>query len=83
MFARFIHPLRVLTRIGAGGPSAAADAAEHAQDPDAAAGGARDGRPRRLRPAPPRAQLALGGASAGARVIRKLTNRRASLAGSA
>jgi hypothetical protein len=79
-----IHPLAVLTpRVGAGRPSAAADAAEHAQDPDAAAGGARDGRPRRLRPAPPRAQLALGGASAGAGVTRKQTKRRAGLAGGA
>lgn len=51
-------------------PSPAGDAAEHVQDPDAAAGGARAPRARRLLPAPPRAQLALGGAPARAGVKR-------------
>ena len=53
---------------GAGGPPPAADAAEHEQDPDGAAGGAGAPGARRLLPAAARAQLALGGAPAGAGV---------------
>lgn len=47
--------------VDAGRPSAAADAAEHAQDPGAAAGGAGDAGARRLLPEPARARLALYG----------------------
>ncbi|AQK46487.1 Transcription factor TGA4 [Zea mays] len=48
-----------------GGPSPADDAAADAQDPDAAAGGQGPPGARRLLPAPPHAQLDVGGAPAG------------------
>uniref|UniRef100_A0A453DAA0 Uncharacterized protein n=2 Tax=Aegilops tauschii subsp. strangulata TaxID=200361 RepID=A0A453DAA0_AEGTS len=54
----------------AGGPSPAGDAAEHAQDPDDAAGGQGPARAGGLLPAPSRAQHALGGPPA--RVRHKL-----------
>jgi hypothetical protein len=49
----------------AGGPSPADDAAADAQDPDDAAGGQGPPGARRLLPAPPHAELAVGGAPAG------------------
>ena len=49
----------------AGGPSPADDAATDAQDPDDAAGGQGPAGARRLLPAPPHAELAVGGAPAG------------------
>jgi hypothetical protein len=52
-------------RVCAGGPSPADDAATDAQDPDDAAGGQGPAGARRLLPAPPHAELAVGGAPAG------------------
>jgi hypothetical protein len=62
---RYIDPWTEHFVLGdAGRPSSAGDAAEHAQDPHDAAGGEGPPRAGRLLPAPPRAQLALGGAPA-------------------
>uniref|UniRef100_A0A453DA90 Transcription factor TGA4 n=1 Tax=Aegilops tauschii subsp. strangulata TaxID=200361 RepID=A0A453DA90_AEGTS len=66
-----VEKLKGIVVVGvAGGPSPAGDAAEHAQDPDDAAGGQGPARAGGLLPAPSRAQHALGGPPA--RVRHKL-----------